>query len=274
MTDAPSPDRLRLSEGDQFILKRLKLRRGVGKHAANNALTHIGKAWIIRTIDPEMAMFRAITGEEEAVTAIFHALARHGYPGAEYFDRRKHVHKASVVPFMAAVGRVLTSLPGFHAAIVYNRTGAARPLRTRIDTTLEGLGRVVIRPDPPLSGSMMGSDGVPDFREELRDLASVSGMRSIERFLHERANQRNRYLYASSHGRPHVVGDLTPRLLALKRSVFSLVGIYLLVDETKGVQSFAQQCLDTFLPVLERLDPKMRKRRATALNPRTWPAIW
>ena len=47
-----------------------------GKHSARSALRHIDRAASIRVIDPAMCEFRLITAEEEAVTAVFHALRR------------------------------------------------------------------------------------------------------------------------------------------------------------------------------------------------------
>jgi len=50
-----------------------------------------------------MAAFRVITAEEEVATAIFHALVRRKYVGANQIDPRNHVHKAAVAPFFEAV---------------------------------------------------------------------------------------------------------------------------------------------------------------------------
>ena len=60
-----------------------RVREGVGasaapgKHAARNAIRHLEQAFAVKDIDPEGAIFHAITAEEEVATAIFHALVRH-----------------------------------------------------------------------------------------------------------------------------------------------------------------------------------------------------
>src|SRR5437870_10425185 len=44
-----------------------------GKHAARNAIRHVEQAFAVKDIDPEGAVFHAMTAEEEVATAIFHA---------------------------------------------------------------------------------------------------------------------------------------------------------------------------------------------------------
>ena len=77
------------------------------KHSARSAIRHIQKAWLIRELDREMAVFHAITGEEEAATAIIYSLKRHNYPGSDQLNPHSHVHKNAVYPFFLAVGSIL-----------------------------------------------------------------------------------------------------------------------------------------------------------------------
>ena len=76
-----------------------------GKHCARSAIRHIEKAWEIKDIDREMAGFRAITGEEESVTAIFHSLKRRKYKASGKLNPWKHVHKVAMYPFLIAVSQ-------------------------------------------------------------------------------------------------------------------------------------------------------------------------
>lgn len=78
-----------------------------GKHAARNALFHIERAHALQEVDPEMALFRSITGEEEAVRAIFDSLQRRDYPNARRLNWQDHKHKAAVVPFLRAVADLI-----------------------------------------------------------------------------------------------------------------------------------------------------------------------
>jgi len=84
-----------------------------GKWAALSAVRHLDRAWRLKKKDPEMAAFRAITSEEESATALFHALKRRKYVGAEKLGPRDHVQKNAVAPFLDAVGAALD--PAFRA---------------------------------------------------------------------------------------------------------------------------------------------------------------
>jgi hypothetical protein len=57
-----------------------------------------------------VAGFRAITGEEESVSAIYHALKRRRYNGADKLDPRNHLHKAALYPFLIDVSQALQPL--------------------------------------------------------------------------------------------------------------------------------------------------------------------
>lgn len=73
---------LELTEFQKRIEKLVLTSPARGKHSARSAMRHIQKAWLIRELDREMAVFHSITGEEEAATAIFYSMKRHNYPGA------------------------------------------------------------------------------------------------------------------------------------------------------------------------------------------------
>ena len=52
-----------------------------------------------------MAVFRAITAEEEAATAIFLALKEHGYENADKIKFKKHPYKQALEPFLRSIGK-------------------------------------------------------------------------------------------------------------------------------------------------------------------------
>lgn len=55
-----------LAAHERAIGELILERPALGKHAARHATSHIQKAELIKPVDPEMALLRAITGEEEA----------------------------------------------------------------------------------------------------------------------------------------------------------------------------------------------------------------
>src|SRR5919205_2516033 len=91
---------MRGTDYQRAVQELIQDRPSPGCHAANNALRHISKAWDIRNIDQEMAVFRSFCAEEEAAAAIFHALKRLRYLGTEKLDPRNHVQKVAVMPFL------------------------------------------------------------------------------------------------------------------------------------------------------------------------------
>jgi hypothetical protein len=86
-----------------------KLPKAIG-FRFRNVLNNIERAQGLITVDREMASFRAITGEEEAATALMMAIQVKRYPGAEKFKARNHVHKAAVLACVIAIGRTLQPL--------------------------------------------------------------------------------------------------------------------------------------------------------------------
>lgn len=73
------------------------------RHACRSALNHLRKAWTLHPIDAEMSLFRAITAEEEAATAVIRALNVRKHPNAERLKERQHQHKAAIWPFITAI---------------------------------------------------------------------------------------------------------------------------------------------------------------------------
>lgn len=57
-------------------------------------------AWKIKDIDPEMSVFRSITAEEEAATAIFLSLKEKKYENAEKLKFQDHSYKQALEPFI------------------------------------------------------------------------------------------------------------------------------------------------------------------------------
>lgn len=77
--------------------------KGHSRNCARSAIRHIEMAWTIKDIDPEMAVFRAITAEEEAATAIFLALKEQRYESANKIKYKKHPYKLALEPFIRSI---------------------------------------------------------------------------------------------------------------------------------------------------------------------------
>src|SRR5688572_12178635 len=98
-----------------------------GKHAARSAIVHLQKGWELRQLDPAMAVFRGITADEESVAAIFHALKARHYKGAATLDPHRHLHKAAMVPFLAALEHGLVGIAALEPTIVLRKPTSKLP---------------------------------------------------------------------------------------------------------------------------------------------------
>ena len=247
-----------LNKSEQFVESRIVEAPSPGKHAARSAIRHIRKAYALAEIDAEMAYFRAITGEEEAARAVFHALQRHQYKGASHLRWKDHVHKAAVIPFLAAVKHALSEIPEFDGAFVVDESGERTELRVRVRLPTPDGRRLDVLPIPPLHATVTVDNLPPTFIEQLSRIAGGEDLKAIEDYVRREANARNTPLYATEQGVPNLTGNLAGLLARKRINIYSLLLTFIVIDEHRSVQSFAQQGLDAFLAVLGLLDRRLR----------------
>jgi hypothetical protein len=110
-----------------------------------------------------MAVFRSFCAEEEAATAIFHALKRLHYPSADKLDPRNHVQKVAVMPFLWMVNKAFTVVyeQGFQPAVTIGEEGGHK--RITLSIQIPGSPHRVY-PMPPLHFSL--SEGNVPYRFE------------------------------------------------------------------------------------------------------------
>lgn len=230
-----------------------------GKHCARSALRHIDKAWGLREIDPAMAAFRAITGEEEAATAIFHALKRHKYKGAFKLKPNNHLHKAAVVPFLQAVGDFLSTgmkKCGFVFQLRWKEDDPKAKLELLITPIDPGHASAFL-PKPPLHFETTINTVPYDFSAEVQKVASIYKMKTIQKHIRSRAERRNHLLYATSQGIPSVVRPIDKQIATSRDRILAALAVFLFVDQNASVQLLPQQALTAFLNLLPRLDPSL-----------------
>jgi hypothetical protein len=224
-----------------------------GKHCGRNALRHIERAWKLAKRDPEMAAFRAITAEEEAASAVFHAIRRRKYSGYEKLKPRDHVQKNALFPFCTAIRMVLAQADiDLNLQTQLLMSVSQKKVWVRFNAEKFGHPGNYLNFVPPLNFSMKDNDLLPhNFSKQLQEIAELSGASSIEKYLKERANKRNRLLYADERGIPNV--ELKNFLQAQRDHVVMLLGVYLLIDPHPEKQLFAQQAFLAFLKALNQL---------------------
>ncbi len=230
-----------------------------GKHAARSALRHTDMAWALRGIDPEMAAFRSITGQEEAATAVFQALRHRRYTGAASINPRKHIHKSALLPFLQAVAEYLfrsAEKLGVDIRLRWPEHPKADPLAIVLTHRLPSGERQSFLPQPPFNFTATQA-GVPyDFHVEFEFVASVRQAKSIDDAIKRATNTRNCLLYAACNGIPKVTGSIERRLQWAADHVFGVLTIYLLIEQYPQRQQFVQHALDMFLKLLSRIDPR------------------
>jgi hypothetical protein len=231
-----------------------------GKWAALSAVRHLHRAWRLREWDPEMAVFRAITSEEESATALFHALRRRRYVGAEKLDPRDHIQKNAVAPFLDAVGAALAPAVnalyrGLRLTVI---TSEKKPrLRVRIIREVGGQ-EFIFEPVPPLHLEVRHSrkENEPaqvwDFAEKIFERALARGADTVMEDLKKWANIRNRLLYAAPNGLPEVPRPINAGLARATRRTLRNLKLFHLIDAYPSGQLFAQQCLTAFLKMVKR----------------------
>jgi hypothetical protein len=221
-----------------------------GKHAARSAIRHMKKAWVLSSIDKEMAAFRAITGEEESATAVFHSVMRRKYRNAAKLDITSHIHKTALHPFLLGVGKLLREIyakGGYNPTLECNEN--PRHFKTRITVKMDGDEKWVYF-IPPLHFTVSVNNEVHDFSTALNEMSSEKKAKNISKYVTKLAKRRNRILYATSGGMPSIANDIGPFLIYRESVIYTNLVVYLMIDPYKERQCFVQQCLDSFIKIL------------------------
>jgi hypothetical protein len=231
-----------------------------GRWPAFNAIRHLNRAWRIRTTDLAMAAFRSITAEEEAATALIRTLQQLKYDRAHELKPRDHLHKNAVIPFFEAFNRTIAKVAPKQTSIqlTVDETGKKPKLELRMQL-LHPVTRELMwaYPQPPLhvaitSGGVGKVERKEDFREGIEELARGANAKSVHDYLKERANMRNRILYAATSGYPEIGGDADQICSYYQRNVFTILKIYLLIAPHRSQQLLVQQGIEAFLNIIQR----------------------
>jgi len=224
------------------------------RHCANHAFHHLERAAQLVDIDPEMAMLRAITAEEEAATAVFLSLKQRRYPNAELLQLRSHPHKLGLYIFVSEVRN-------FFASVSHQFP----PMRLLLKE-VEGGSRLIwqlLAPDgrwaePDTPFNFLVSDASPSqpyhFERQLEELANRIADGDIKDYIVTTANTRNLLLYADDDGLPAVVGGVDETLKAQRERVVTLCMVACMIAPYKERALFVMQALNAFLSMMGKID--------------------
>lgn len=226
-------------------------------HAFRSSIRHLERAFEVKDSIPEIAIFLGITCEEEAATAVFHALQKRRYKGAEKLNRKSHVHKLALHPFLLAVGRSFEAIfdnrkPTLEFNKALQADGTER-LRVRFSVFDDNGKETWAYPLPPLHFTMKLNGELHRFSDELHTIASEKNAKSTHDYIRFLANRRNQALYATPQGIPYAE-DVEQFLIYRKSVWLSFLMAYLLIEPYRESQEFVKQAVVAYLQLL-RLVP-------------------
>jgi len=239
---------------ERMVREGLKATTGRVRHCAFHALRHLERAKAIAAIDPEMAIFRAITAEEEAATSVFLSLLQRRYPRADQLQIKSHLYKLGLYPFISKVYNFLASM-----------SGQFPPMRLNL---IEESGKTLLvwefqapdgrwaMSDPPLNVQLSTDLSLTPYRfnHQLEELKGESARGEIKRLIEQIANQRNTLLYADDAGIPAVTAGVEETLDNQRRRVLRLCFLVCLIAPYKEHAIFVQQVLGAFLYMMGKID--------------------
>jgi hypothetical protein len=247
-----------LTEFQLTVLTKASKTRGYGGYASSSCRRHLERAWELRERMPEVSVFLAITAEEEAATAIFHALRKRKYDHADKLKGWDHRYKAGVYPFLRLIGDVLSPPEGsLPLTLYFDKEDQAKAdiLRIRMPISVKDGRQYCLIPEPPLGLVSKGLDGrVRDYAKEVRSVASERGIESIYEYIKSLANERNKMLYATDSSLPKIEDASAAYKRHSGAALLNLI-MYLLIEPHKK-QSLPQEALGAYLRILNRIEEK------------------
>lgn len=245
-----------LNEFQQKVLKHAGETKGHGGHAARSCARHLERAWQLRNTMPELAVFSALTAQEEAAVSIFCALRKHRYDNSDKIDYKNHVHKTGVYQFIRLVGAAFIPPDTEINIELYfdqiNEDNKKQILKIRMPVGLSNDQKICIIPEPPLGIISTDPDGnKKDYHKETNKIATESGIKSILDYVKKLANKRNQVLYASPSSVPSITDAEATIIKLTNESLFNMV-MYLLIEPHKK-QELVQEALNAYVKILKRI---------------------
>lgn len=252
--DPSSNNHTSLTEVDGWLRRLAPHLPGVVRYRLLNALDHFDRSSRLFEVDREMASFRAITGEEEAATALMKAIQLRRYPHASEFNPRDHQHKFAVMACVRAIGtQVSPVLKEFQLTVDFGerRFDVKVPLS---NFNVAGGENYAIQPVEPLDvvhHTDSAAEGSP-FERSLKNLAAKSSYDNIRKMVSAQANGRNTLLYASDSALP--ASKATMEHIANRKSLgLTVLVLSVMVLQSRKHQALVCQAIVSFLGVIARL---------------------
>lgn len=246
-----------LNEFQHNVLEKAAKTTGYGGHAAKSCARHIERARLLKDCMPELAVFSAITAEEEAAVAIFYALKKQKYENYEQLKTKVHSYKSGVYPFIRLLGEAFLPKESDLKITLYFEELEAKKrkdiLRIRMPIGIEDDQQICIVPDPPLGFVSTGPDGKEkNYHREVSRIASEKGIKSVFDYIKNLANERNKVLYASPTQIPRVKDAEDVISNHTNAAMLNMI-MYLLIEPHRP-QSLVQEALKAYVKIMTRID--------------------
>lgn len=235
--------------------------KGFSRHCIRSAIRHLEKAWEIREIDSEMSVFRAITAEEEAATAIFIVLKERGYENAGKLKHKSHLHKQALEPFIRSIGvfsEKWIKLPGFPFGEKYRLQIEGKGKEEKLSLSFHYKGKMVTA-IPPLGFNISINGRDYHFEKELLEITSGQNKDDVISHTKKIANTRNELLYAQTNGVPAITSDIEGHLKKRRNVVFMFMRIYGLIYPYSEKALFVQQAINAFLKMMGEIEDALEE---------------
>ena len=226
-----------------------------GKHCFRSAVDHLKKGWALRQIDPNMAVFRAITAEEEAASGLIYVIKERLHIDSEKLDPRSHRHKSAVVPFIQILGMHFKEIVEAHdmQPILHLRAAEGdlpKHLGIGLKVKVAGVEQIAY-PIPPLNLRTTISGLVPSYKSQSKELLKEAGAASVKEYISGLANLRNKILYSSADGIPTIEDLADDFFINRKKRVMAMLNAYLFIEPYEEIQPFVQDAVHAFVAMLE-----------------------
>lgn len=233
-----------------------KIKNCHSKNAFRSALIHLDKAQALYEIDKEMCVFRAITAEEEAASGLMLSLKEGRYELSDKLKHRDHVHKSAIYPFISLVQMAFAySLQNSGVKLGLAIVDNEHEFSLKSYHTIPGYN-LYSYPIPPLNFEFKLNGDPISYDKQISDYLEHVGAADIVKYVKDRANVRNKVLYASNEGCPGVEIKMG-FVEAKKRKVLEMLKIYLLIKPHAKKQLFVQQSIYAYLKMLKAISSEV-----------------
>lgn len=247
-----SLDLLELSSFDDLCIEMLEgLTNSKAKHCFRSALNHLNCAQKIVEIDLAMAVFRAITAEEEAASGLMLELQNKRYRNAENLEIRNHTHKGAVIELISVITQFLEdNFSGSSYNLSIDKVNGELQLKLQAEMNINN-ERMTIIPEPPLNLAFRIEAKRFSMKQQIQTLLQNRGSETLKAHLKQKANLRNTILYAGNKGyvaKPIIEEKFFPAQLM---RVLAMLRTYLMIVPYSELQSSVQDSLDIFLMMVK-----------------------